>query len=52
MTTAQVIETSVTANISPLQDYAHLDDQAPPTYESIGTLRPDNGDVHENVAEK
>jgi len=53
MTTAQVIETSVTVNNnSPIQDYAHQDDQAPPTYESTGTLRSDNGDVHENVAEK
>ena len=28
MTTAQVVETSVTINISPIQDYVHLDDHA------------------------
>ena len=27
MTTAQVVETSVTVNNSPIQDYVHLDDQ-------------------------
>ena len=46
MITAQVIETSVTVNNSPIQDYAHQDDKAPPTYESKGTLRSDNGDVY------
>ena len=30
MTTAQVVETSVTVNISPIQDYAHTDDHTPP----------------------
>ena len=33
MTTAQVVETSVTANNSPIQDYARPDDHAPTTYE-------------------
>ena len=34
MTTAQVIETSVTVNNnSPIQDYVHLDDQTQPTFE-------------------
>ena len=33
MTTKQVVETSVTVNHSPIQDYNHLDDHAPPTYE-------------------
>ena len=28
MTTAQVVETSVTINISPMQDYVHQDDHA------------------------
>ena len=30
MTTAQVVETSVTANNSPIQDYVHPDDQTQP----------------------
>ena len=34
MTTAQVVETSVTVNSnSPIQDYAHPDDHTQPTYE-------------------
>ena len=33
MTTKQVVETSVTVNHSPIQDYNHLDDHASPTYE-------------------
>ena len=34
MTTAQVVETSVTVNYnSPIQDYVHLDDHTQPTYE-------------------
>ena len=33
MTTKQVVETSVTVIHSPIQDYNHLDDHAPPTYE-------------------
>ena len=33
MTTAQVVETSVTVNNnSPIQDYVHPDDQTAPTY--------------------
>ena len=33
MTTAQVVETSVTVNNnSPIQDYVHLDDQTQPTF--------------------
>ena len=33
MTTAQVLETSVTVNNnSPIQDYVHLDDQTQPTF--------------------
>ena len=33
MTTAQVVETSVTANKnSPIQDYVHPDDQTQPTF--------------------
>ena len=34
MTTAQVVETSVTANYnSPIQNYIHQDDQTQPTFE-------------------
>ena len=33
LTTAQVVETSVTVNNSPIQDHVHLDDHAQPTYE-------------------
>ena len=32
MTTSQVVETSVTVNNSPIQDYDYPDDHAPPTY--------------------
>ena len=33
MTTAQVVETSLTVNNnSPIQDYVHSDDQTKPTY--------------------
>ena len=32
MTTAQVVETSVTVNSTPIQDYVHLDDHTKPTY--------------------
>ena len=33
MTTTQVVETSVTVNNSPIQDYVHPDDQTQPTFE-------------------
>ena len=36
MTTAQVVETSVTVNNnSPIQDYVHFDDETQPTVEII-----------------
>ena len=35
MTTAQVVETSVTVNNSPIQDYVHPDDHTQPTFEII-----------------
>ena len=36
MTTAQVVETSVTVNNnSPIQDYVHPDDQTQPTFEIV-----------------
>ena len=35
MTTVQVVETSVTVNNSPIQDYVHPDDHTQPTYKMI-----------------
>ena len=36
MTTAQVVETSVTVNNnSPIQDYVHPDDQTQPSFEDL-----------------
>ena len=41
MTTAQVVETSVTVNNnSPIQDYVHPDDQTQPTLEMTPGFRP------------
>ena len=41
MTTAQVVETSVTVNInSPIQDYVHPEDQTQPTIEMTPGLKP------------
>ena len=41
MTTAQVVETSVTVNNnSPIQDYVHLDDQTQPTLEMTPGFKP------------
>ena len=40
MTTAQVVETSVTVNRSPIQDYVHPDDQTQPTYEMTPGFKP------------
>ena len=40
MTTAQVVETSVTVNNSPIQDYVHPDDQTQPTFEMTPGLKP------------
>ena len=41
MTTAQVVETSVTVNNnSPIQDYAHPDDQTQPTFEMTPWFKP------------
>ena len=40
MTTAQVVETSVTVNNnSPIQDYIHPDDQTQPTSENILSVK-------------
>ena len=41
MTTAQVVETSVTVNNnSPIQDYIHPDDHTQPTYELTPGFKP------------
>ena len=40
MPTAQVVETSVTVNNSPIQDYVHPDDQTQPTYEMTPGFKP------------
>ena len=41
MTTAQVVETSVTVNNnSPIQDYVHPDNQTQPTFEMIPGFKP------------
>ena len=40
MTTAQVIETSVTVNNSPIQDYVHPDDHVQSTYEMTLGFKP------------
>ena len=41
MTTAKVVETSVTVNNnSPIQEYAHPDDQTQPTYEMTPGFKP------------
>ena len=41
MTTAQVVETSVTVNNnSPVQDYIHPDDQTQPTFEMTPEFKP------------
>ena len=41
MTTAQVVETSVTVNNnSPIQDYIHPDDQTQPTFEMNPGFKP------------
>ena len=41
MTTAQVVETSVTVNNnSPIQDYVHADDQTQPTHEMTPGFNP------------
>ena len=41
MTTAQVVETSVTVNKnSPIQDYVHPDDHTQPTFEVTPGFKP------------
>ena len=46
MTTAQVVETSVTGNSnSPIQDYVHPDDQTQPTFEITPGFKPFTADL-------
>ena len=41
MTTAQVVETSVTVNNnSPIEDYVHPDDQTQPTFDMTPGFKP------------
>ena len=40
MTTAQVVERSVTVNNSPIQDYVHPDNQTQPTFEMTPGFKP------------
>ena len=40
MTTARVVEASVTVNNSPIQDYVHPDDHTQPTYEMTPGFKP------------
>ena len=50
MTTAQVVETSVTLNNnSPIQDYVHPDDQTQPSYEMTPGFKTFTEDVLQNV---
>ena len=46
MTTAQVVETSVTVNNSPIQDYVHPDDQTQPTFEMTPGFKPFTDDLN------
>ena len=40
VTTAQVVETSVSVNNSPIKDYVHPDDHTQPTYEMTPGFKP------------
>ena len=40
MTTAQVVEVSVTVNNSPIQDYIHPDNQTQPAFEMTPGFKP------------
>ena len=46
MTTAEVVETSVTVNNSPIQDYVHPDDQTQPTFEMTPGFKPSTESLH------
>ena len=43
MTTAQVVETSVTVNNSPIQDYVHPEGHTEPTYKMTPGFKPFTG---------
>ena len=40
MTTAQVVETSVTVNNCPIRDFIHPDDHVPPNFETTPGFQP------------
>ena len=40
ITTARIVETSVTVNTSPIQDYVDPDDHMQPTYEMTPVFKP------------
>ena len=40
MTSAEVVETSVTVKNSPIQDFVHPNDKAQPTYEMTAGFKP------------
>ena len=47
MTTAEVVETLVTVNNSPIQDYVHQDDQTQqPTFEMTAGFKPFTESLH------
>ena len=53
MTTAQVVETLVTANNnSPVQDYVHPDDQTQPTFEMTPGFKPFTAEASLSAREK
>ena len=45
MTTAQIVETSVTVNNSPIKYYTHPDDHIPPTYEMTPGFKPFSDEI-------
>ena len=48
LTLKQVVETSVTVNNSPIQDYVHPDDHTQPTYEMTRGLKPFTEELFSN----
>ena len=53
MTTAQVVETSLTVNNnSPIQDYVHPDDQTQPTFEMTPGFKPFTAESSLSAREK
>ena len=53
MTTAQVVETSVTVhNNNPIQEYVHPDDKTQPTFEMTHQHRSQSSSIHNRQREK